>query len=203
MANNVMNFGKNPLLNHIFPIEYWDDAAIKNPYYAIIGVDEEEFWKKEVEIEGLDKNTIFLDLGCGVGRVAKKIASQIKEYYGVDFSIEMITKAKEIFKDYKNVHLFKNNGIDLRLFGNNLFDVVYVSLVFQHMQKEVAKNYIREVYRVLKPEGIFFANSIPRIEKYIGGFSKAEIDEAFKSFEILSSKESDFYYKIKCQKNKK
>ena len=188
------------LSNHIFPREYWDGKALHDPYNAILyGFDEKEFWNEEVEIEGLNKNTIFLDLGCGIGRVTKKVAPLVKEYYGVDFSPEMIKKAKEIFKDYKNVYFQVNNGIDLRIFEDNKFDVVYVHLVFQHMQKEITFNYIREVHRVLKKGGIFFAGNIPKIEKYVGGLSEKELDEAMKPFKILNKKITEHYFDVQCE----
>jgi len=149
MVDHIHIKKREPLFNNIFPKEYWEEKALKDPYDAILyGCGEKEFWNKEVNIEGLNKNIIFLDLGCGIGRVAKKVAPLVKEYYGIDFSTEMIKKAKEIFKDYKNVNFFTNNGIDLRNFKDNQFDVAYVCLVFQHMQKEITFNYIREVHRV-------------------------------------------------------
>jgi len=200
---HITQKNREPLFNNIFPIEYWEEKALTNPYDAILyGCDEKEFWSKEVEIEGLNKNTIFLDLGCGIGRIAKKVAPLVKEYYGIDFSTEMIKKAKEIFKDYENVNFFVNNGIDLRELEDNKFDVAYVCLVFQHMQKEITFNYIREVYRVLKKGGIFFVNSIPRIEKYIGGLTEKELDEAMKPFKILDKKITEYYFYVKCEKEK-
>ena len=97
----------------------------------------------------------------------------------------MIKKAKEIFKDDKNVQFFVNNGIDLKLFEDNKFDVVYVCLVFQHMQRELILNYIKEIYRVLKKQGIFFANNIPKIEIYTNGLTKKEISEEIKPYKRL------------------
>ena len=202
MSNNLKVKPKeDPLLNHIYPREYWDDAALTNPYNAILNeYNEKEFWDKEVDIDKINNNSIFLDLGCGIGRVAKQISPKIKEYHGVDFSPEMIKKAKDIFKDYKNVYFQVNNGIDLRIFEDDKFDVVYVHLVFQHMQKEITLNYIREVHRVLKKGGIFYVHCIPRIEKYISGFTRKEISEAIKPFKILDKKESEFYYNCKLKK---
>jgi len=192
-----------PLFNHLFPREYWDEKALSDPFNSILfGCDEKNFWNKEVEIEGLNKNTIYLDLGCGIGRIAKKVAPLVKEYNGVDFSPEMIKKAREIFKEKKNVYFFANNGIDLRLFEDNKFDVVYVHLVFQHMQREITFNYIREAHRVLKKGGIFFADNIPKIEKYIGGLTEKELEEAMKPFKILNKKINEHYFYVQCEKEK-
>ena len=183
--------------------EFWDYAANNNPERVILqGWTKEKFWDTKIEIEGLNKDMIFLDLGCGLGRIAKWIAPLIKEYYGVDFSTGMIEKAKEIYYGYyKNVHFFVNNGVDLNLFEDNKFDFVYVHLLFQHMKKEVTLKYIEEVYRVLKSGGIFFVNNIPRIEKYNCGLTKEEVTEAMKPFEILDTKTDVYYINIKAVKN--
>ena len=44
---------------------------------------------------GLNRNKVILDLGCGMGRMADAVSDQCKEYYGVDFSSEMIAVAKQ------------------------------------------------------------------------------------------------------------
>jgi len=186
---------KKPLINNIYPREYWDDGAVSDPYSTILSnLNEKEFWEQKVNLQGLNKDMIFLDLGCGIGRIAKQVSPLVKEYYGVDFSPEMIKKAKEIFQDHDNVNFFVNNGIDLREFEDNKFNLVYVNLVFQHMQREITFNYFREVHRVLKDRGIFFVGNIPKIEKYIGGLSKEQLDEALKPFKIIDQKESEYYY---------
>ncbi len=187
--------------NHIYPKGYWENGALTNPEDCILSnYSKEKFWSEEVKIEGLNKDTIFLDIGCGIGRITKWVAPLVKEYHGVDFSTEMIKKAKENFKNKKNVSFLVKNGIDLRLFEDNKFDVAYIFLVFQHMQRELILNYIKEVYRVLKKGGIFFANNIPKIEKYNNGLTKEEINEVMKSFKILDLKEDKFYYNINCRK---
>ena len=187
-------------MNHIFNKETWDEVALINPEGNILtGYTKEKFWDFEVKIEGLNQDTIFLDIGCGIGRIAKWVSPLIKEYYGVDFSTEMIKKAKEIFKDHKNVNFFVNNGIDLE-FEDNKFDVVYVFLLFQHMTKENTLNYIKEVYRILKKGGIFFANNIGLAEKYEGGLTNDEIEKAMRPFKILNKEKTKCYYDIKCQK---
>ena len=189
-----------PEMDHIHDKKFWDKVAIIDPEGVILdGYSPEMFWNKEVKIDGLNKDMMFLDLGCGIGRVAKWVKDSVKEYHGVDFSTEMIEKAKEIFKDNDNVKFFSNNGQDLKLFEDNKFDMVYVSLVFQHLTKVNTLNYIKEVHRVLKKGGIFLANHIPKI-RYEGGLTEEEVDEAMKPFKILDKELNNFYFDIRCQK---
>jgi len=189
-----------PEMNHIHNKDWWNGIALIGPESIILsGYSEEQFWNKEVKIDGLNKNTLFLDLGCGIGRVAKWVKDLVKEYYGVDFSKEMIKKAKKRFKCYDNVNFFVNNGKDLKLFEDNKFDMVYVCLLFQHLEKENTLNYIKEVHRVLKKGGTFFANHIP-LTRYEGGLTEEELNEAMKPFKILNKEKGEFYFNIKCQK---
>lgn len=189
------------MYNNIFSKEFWNHAALTNPEGWILdGYTKKRFWEEEVKIDGLNQEMDFLDLGCGIGRVAKWIIPNIKAYYGVDFSDEMIRLAKKIYQSYPNIFFFVNNGIDLDIFSDEKFDFIYVHLVFQHMKKENTLNYINEIYRVLKYKGIFLAENIPKAEKYEGGLTQSEIDEAFKNFKILNKTSNEFYYFIRCQK---
>lgn len=80
--------------------EFWEKAAVTNPYSAICdGLNEERFKREKESIVfqtkvELTKDAVILDLACGIGRVAKFIAPYVKKYVGVDFSKNMIEKAK-------------------------------------------------------------------------------------------------------------
>ena len=54
---------------------------------------------------------MILDIGCGIGRWAEAVADQCKEYYGVDFSSEMIAVAKENIKN-ENCHFYAMSAVD-------------------------------------------------------------------------------------------
>jgi len=120
-------------------------------------------FKKEFEESGkrealaisefVDQYAVVLDLGCGVGRVAKYLGPFVRECHGVDGSEKMIQYAKYNCQKLSNVHFKVNNGMDLRLYPDNTFDFVYSLLMLQHLKKEDALNYIAEVYRVLKNDG--------------------------------------------------
>lgn len=190
------------LYNFVFSQSHWDNAAKTNPFARILhNYSQDKFWKTQPEISGLEKDTVFLDLGCGIGRIARSIAPVVQEYCGVDFSEEMIEKAKFYHKDYSNVQFFVNNGRDLSIFEENTFDFVYSSLVFIHIQKEQIVGYVDEIYRVLKPGGIYHTRNFPSMEKYANGFLFDEVLEIFRNFgEINIEDGGDWYHCIRCQK---
>ena len=115
----------------------------------------EETGKKEANIilKYVNTNAVVLDLGCGVGRVSKYLAPHVKELHGVDVSEKMIQFAKDNCDKLKNVYFKVNNGRDLSLYRDSMFDFVYSLLMLQHLKKEDAFKYINEVYRVLKNGG--------------------------------------------------
>ena len=120
--------------------------------------DEQEFWSSGERIaeklrKFVDKNSIVLDVGCGIGRIERFLAPYCREIHCVDVSRRMIKFAKENLKDYKNVFFYFNNGKDLRIFPDNKFDFVFSILTLQHLEKEDAYIYITEMHRVLKPNG--------------------------------------------------
>jgi SAM-dependent methyltransferase len=97
-----------------------------------------------------------LEIGCGTGRMTRSLAEVFGEVYAVDISGEMIARAKQGLADLHNVHLFQNNGADLKVLDGIQVDFAFSYIVFQHIpSREVIYNYVREVNRVLRPGGLF------------------------------------------------
>lgn len=95
-----------------------------------------------------------LDLGCGNGRVTEFLHRVFSHAQGVDVSPEMIKKAKERLPSMAEC-FFVNNGKDLADFENGVYDLVYSYIVLQHCPRDVVKNYMLEIHRVLREGGIF------------------------------------------------
>ncbi|HUV45611.1 MAG TPA: class I SAM-dependent methyltransferase [Dehalococcoidia bacterium] len=153
----------------------WSERAKKDAFHFTLVRggkiwDEQEFFEsgradicefalslfKEVGFNPKGKR--MLDLGCGVGRMTRAFAQlcDFDEVCGVDVSEEMIALAKEFNQDIFNIKFIKNNGLDLRYFGDGYFDFVFSYIVFQHIpDKEIIFKYIDEVARVLKYGGYF------------------------------------------------
>jgi ubiquinone/menaquinone biosynthesis C-methylase UbiE len=101
----------------------------------------------------VDRSSIVLDLGCGIGRVEKYLSRYCKVIYGVDVSDRMLTMARENLAGVSNVKFVRNDGHDLSEFHSETFDFVFALLVLQHLDKGDAWTYLREIYRVMKKEG--------------------------------------------------
>ena len=74
---------------------------------------------------------------------------------GIDISGEMIRVARERLKDCENIELYETDGQTIPLSDNSM-DYVFSYLVFQHIKtREMVEKNFKEVYRVLKPGGLF------------------------------------------------
>jgi ubiquinone/menaquinone biosynthesis C-methylase UbiE len=97
-----------------------------------------------------------LEIGCGAGRVTRALAQVFGRVYGVDISGEMVRQAAEALKNFPQAQVLQNNGTDLRVLGKIRVDFAFSSIVFQHIpSRDVIENYVREVYRLLRPGGLF------------------------------------------------
>jgi ubiquinone/menaquinone biosynthesis C-methylase UbiE len=102
----------------------------------------------------LDLN--MLEIGCGVGRMTRMLARIFAQVTGVDISEEMVRQARENTADLNNVDLLVGDGCTLAGLPDANYDFAFSFIVFQHIPAySVISSYCREVYRVLKPRGLF------------------------------------------------
>jgi ubiquinone/menaquinone biosynthesis C-methylase UbiE len=112
-----------------------------------------------------------LDIGCGCGRVAAQFVGQHHgEYHGFDVVLSMIEWCrKNISSKYPDFHfhhadlantLYSKTGASAASynfpFAERTFDVAFAASVFTHLLPHSARNYAREIGRVLKPQGRAF-----------------------------------------------
>lgn len=111
-----------------------------------------------------------LDVGCGIGRVAvplTKYLSHVGKYEGFDVVKKGIVWCQNhIAKDFQNFkfqyiplnndlyHLTEKKAESFMFpYEDNTFDTVFLFSVFTHMQPLEVQNYLKEISRVLKPNG--------------------------------------------------
>lgn len=96
------------------------------------------------------------ELGSGVGRIGLFIAPLCLEWYGFDISEKIIHYARERMKDFKNVRFQVVEKTEFKGIPEDYFDKGYCHAVFIHLDKEDLFLYLRDVYRILKPGGLFY-----------------------------------------------
>lgn len=105
---------------------------------------------------GTDRSV--LQIGCGIGRFERALASRVREACGVDVSGEMVRAARRRCAGLANVHLDKSSGYDLSLYGDARFDLVYAVDTFPYLVQSgmpLVEGYFAETRRVLRPAGDF------------------------------------------------
>jgi len=107
--------------------------------------------------EFVSPNSTVLDLGCGIGRVDKYLSTYCQRICAVDVSDRMLYLARRRLAGFKNIEFYRNNGHDLSEFGDGTFDFVFALLVFHHLEKNHAKTYLHEIFRVLSNGGTVYA----------------------------------------------
>jgi ubiquinone/menaquinone biosynthesis C-methylase UbiE len=102
-----------------------------------------------------------VEIGCGIGAVVERFLFKYEdaEIWGFDISEAMISEAQKLVGNNPRCHLKLTDGDNLSEIPSESVDLVICSGVFIHiLEIEVIQNYIREVYRILKPNGQFRFN---------------------------------------------
>ncbi len=101
------------------------------------------------------KEKTALEIGYGGGRLLAASAEVFNNVIGVDIHNNRSLVETELKKrNIKNFKLIQNDGQTIPLKSQTI-DFIYSFIVLQHVEKiEILKQYVKESYRLLKPEGI-------------------------------------------------
>ena len=146
--------------------EWWEQSVrdLESAKANVYGTrDEEDFrlrgWagdshspgaKQFIVMGDLSKESVVLEIGCGVARIGRELAPFVKEWHGVDISRKMLTYAKQRTRHLPNVSFYELHDPGLPMFDRAMFDFVYCTIVFMHLDKEDVYPYLKESFRVLK-----------------------------------------------------
>ncbi|MFB8792512.1 MAG: class I SAM-dependent methyltransferase [Potamolinea sp.] len=92
-----------------------------------------------------------LDLCCGCGQSTKFLVQYSQDVTGLDISPVSLERAKRNVPQAKYVEALAE---DLP-FTDNYFDLVHTSVAMHEMTPSQLRQILKEVYRVLKPGGVF------------------------------------------------
>jgi ubiquinone/menaquinone biosynthesis C-methylase UbiE len=103
------------------------------------------------------KKLIICDWGCGPMRVLRHlpiIMRKTNKFIGLDYNKETISWAAATFPDIE----FHLNGLNPPLpLKDQSADVIYAISVFTHLSEGLFRDYVKDIYRVLKKNGILIA----------------------------------------------
>lgn len=155
-------------------------------------------YQRYKSIVDICRGKIVLDAACGEGYGSRMLSDTAEKVYGIDIDEKTIQVASQ---KYKRDNLkFKQGSVGGLQFADDSFDIVISYETIEHVNADLQKQFINEIYRVLKPEGILVMSSPDKLNySDIPNFTnKFHVNELyFDEFErLLKSRfdNIDFYY---------
>ncbi len=142
-----------------------------------------------------------LDLGCGIGRHVRLLEEFGLNPYGIDLSDAAVTYGKKWFgsMDMSDVSdRLQVASVDSIPFDDGFFDVCISESVLDSMPRQVARDGIIEIWRVLRRDGLFFLSLIMDSQRKDGdvivdfGYEKGTIQSYF-TMEGIESLLKDYF----------
>ena len=108
---------------------------------------------RQLALQGVTiaKETKVLDLCCGSGQATQVLVQYSQDVTGLDASPLSLKRAQQNVPQAEYVEAFA----EAMPFPDNHFDLVHTSVALHEMQLEQRRQILKEVYRVLKPSGVF------------------------------------------------
>ncbi len=144
-------------------LRYWDEMA-KKPSSARDAILAGYVRESEFDESGrIDARSLILphikhgdrvvDVGCGIGRIAKWVAPHCRDLLALDISEGMLSLAAKRLHAQDNLQ-FAHIPLSLKLpVRSRSVDFVYLYHVFEHLEREDAFRILCQIRRILKPAG--------------------------------------------------
>ena len=130
-----------------------------------------------------------LELGCGTGKNTEWLITKAKFVIGLDFSEEMLNKAKnKINSDkirFQRADLTKKWEIE-----NNFADLITCSLTLEHIKN--LDFIFNQAYQKLKAGGKFFICELHPARQYLGSKAKYETENGIEELEVYTHHISEY-----------
>jgi SAM-dependent methyltransferase len=111
-----------------------------------------------------------LDFGAGVGRTTQALAEHADRVVGVDAATSMLEVARRVDRSGGRCEFVPTTGDDLAMFESASFDLVYSSLVLQHLPPASARVLLGELARVVRPGGALIVQVATAPTRSVKGF---------------------------------
>jgi ubiquinone/menaquinone biosynthesis C-methylase UbiE len=130
-----------------------------------------------------------LEIGCGTGKNTEWFSQKAERVIAVDFSFEMLAKAKsKIISDKVE---FKQTDITKEwIFTGQLYDLISFSLVLEHI--EDLEHIFKEASALLNVDGYVYIGELHPYKQYAGTKARFETGQGLHVLECFNHNISDF-----------
>ncbi len=130
-----------------------------------------------------------IELGCGTGKNTSFLLKKANQVIGLDFSQEMLNKAKAKIKD-ERVEFQKADLTTEWKIENNYADLITCSLVLEHIENlDFVFNQARNK---LKNGGLFFISELHPFKQYSGSKARFETTDGTQELETYVHHVSEY-----------
>lgn len=138
---------------------------------------------KKATIETLSKYAFdnVIELGCGTGKNTEWLITKAKSIMGLDFSEEMLNKAKRKINSNK-IKFLQTNLKEPWPVENNFADLITCSLTLEHIKN--LNPIFNQAHLKLKTGGKFFISELHPARQYAGSKAKYESETGINELEV-------------------
>ncbi|MBX3063872.1 MAG: class I SAM-dependent methyltransferase [Anaerolineae bacterium] len=122
--------------------------------------------KAAFELANVEAGMTVLDVGCGRGEILRHCAKLGANSYGVDYAVVAVQMSRDIIEGTMaaagKTGVAQSDAKKLP-FASGSFDRVLMFDVVEHLHPWELNEALKEVYRVLKPDGKFIIHTAPNV----------------------------------------
>ncbi|AMC11170.1 methyltransferase type 11 [Lutibacter profundi] len=135
------------------------------------------------------KFSTVIELGCGTGKNTLWLLKKAQKIIGLDFSQEMLKKAKEKIKNsnvvFKNADITKPWDIE-----NEFANLITSNLTLEHIKN--LDFIFNQAFKKLKPNGVFFISELHPFKQYSGSKARFESENGTVALEVYTHHISEY-----------
>ena len=130
-----------------------------------------------------------LEIGCGTGKNTKWLTTRCDEILAIDFSDEMLLKAKKKIKD-NSVTFIKADIEQDWTFSTKQFELIACSLVLEHI--EDLDKIFKKISQTISKNGYCYIGELHPFKQYAGSKAQFETAEGIQDLTCFNHHISEF-----------
>jgi ubiquinone/menaquinone biosynthesis C-methylase UbiE/uncharacterized protein YbaR (Trm112 family) len=167
IKDGILVFNPDTAPDTALSVEKWDDRYRRQLETLSFYKDAEDYhrihfpgnYAQLSKARNIDKDIVYLEIGCGPFYFGKDLAERVKMVIGIDFCPSALKIAKKMLdeKGVRNYLLIQGDILNLPL-KNKSIDLIYGGGVIEHFKD--TQKCVNELFRVLRCGGVSF-NTVP------------------------------------------